>query len=96
MTYRLTARAEQDIIDIYLRETSEFGVAQAERYHHGLVECFERLAENPRLARERTEFGPPARLHPHDAHQIAYIIDGSGVLILRVLHGRQDRERHLA
>ena len=95
MTYRLTAKAEQDIIDIYVRGAAEFGVEQAERYHQSLVDIFALLTDNPRLARERTEFLPPVRLHPHDAHMIAYVIDGRGILIVRVLHGRQDWEHYL-
>jgi toxin ParE1/3/4 len=47
------------------------------------------------LARERREFEPPVRLHPYQAHMIAYIIRDGGLLIIRVLHGRQDREKYL-
>ncbi|QNT71077.1 type II toxin-antitoxin system RelE/ParE family toxin [Defluviicoccus vanus] len=47
------------------------------------------------LARERAEFDPPVRLHPYQAHMIAYIIRDDGILIIRVLHGRQDWERYL-
>jgi toxin ParE1/3/4 len=74
---------------------ASFGIDQAERYHEGMVSVFELLAENPRLARERTEFDPPVRLHPYQAHMIAYIIRDDGLLIIRVLHGRQDWERYL-
>jgi plasmid stabilization system protein ParE len=34
--YRLTERAEQDIIEIYLEGLNRFGVQQADRYHHEL------------------------------------------------------------
>ncbi|WP_264319382.1 type II toxin-antitoxin system RelE/ParE family toxin [Rhizobium terrae] len=48
------------------------------------------LADNPRMARERRELKPPMRLHPHQAHVIAYTIREHDILIVRVLHGRQD------
>jgi toxin ParE1/3/4 len=95
MRYRTTRRANQDIIDIYLRSAAEFGTDQAELYHAELVAAFERLAAHPRIARERTEFSPPVRLHPCGAHMIVYAEHGDGILVIRVLHGRQDWERHL-
>ena len=72
-----------------------FGVDQAERYHEGMVSVFELLAENPLLARERREFDPPVRLHPYQAHMIAYVVRDDGILIIRVLHGRQAWEGYL-
>jgi len=95
MGYRTTRQADQDIIDIYVRGVADFGFDQAERYHQGLVAAFELLAGNPHLARERTEFRPPIRLHPYQAHMIVYVGQGDDILIVRVLHGRQDWERHL-
>lgn len=95
MSYKTTRRADQDIIDIYVRGAAEFGVEQAERYHEGLVSVLELLAENPHLARERTEFDPPVRLHPYQAHMIAYVLRNDGILVIRVLHGRQAWERYL-
>lgn len=72
-----------------------FGVDQDERYHAGMVSGFKSLAQNPHLTRERMEFDPPVRLHPYQAHMIAYIIRDDGILIILVLHGRQDWERYL-
>jgi len=95
MTYKTTRRADHDIIDIYARGATDFGVDQAERYHAGLIALFDLLARNPDMARERTEFTPPVRLHPYHAHMVVYVHDGDGILIVRVLHGRQDWERYL-
>lgn len=95
MTYKTTRQADQDIIDAYVHGVQEFGTDQAERYHQGLIATFELLSANPRLARERTEFVPPVRIHPYGAHLIVYTLRDDGVLIVRVLHGRQDWERYL-
>lgn len=95
MSYKATRQADRDILEIYVHGAAEFGVDQAERYHEGLVSVFELLAENPHLARERPELDPPVRLHPYRAHMIAYLIRNDGILIIRVLHGRQDWERYL-
>ncbi|HEY4250537.1 MAG TPA: type II toxin-antitoxin system RelE/ParE family toxin [Roseomonas sp.] len=95
MGYRTSRQADQDIIDIYLHGAAAFGIEQAERYHAELAAAFERLADHPHLARERVEFSPPVRLHPCRAHIVVYVEHGDGILIIRVLHGRQDWERHL-
>lgn len=95
MKYKTTRQADQDIIDIYVHGAATFGIDHAERYHQGLVKAFEILAENPLLARERSEFDPAVRLHPCQAHMIAYIARPEGILIVRVLHGRRAWERHL-
>ena len=78
-----------DIITIYKHGSIEFGIDQAERYHKGLIATFDLLADHPRMARERSEFRPPVRLHAYRAHVIVYIMEPSGILIVRVLHGRQ-------
>jgi toxin ParE1/3/4 len=93
--YRTTRRADSDIIEIYSRGAEDFGVAQAERYHQRLIETFEVLARNPRMAPERREFRPAIRLHPCGAHLIFYTIGDDAILILRVLHNRQNWIRHL-
>lgn len=38
---------------------------------------------------------PPARFYFYRAHIIVYLIRDDYILIVRVLHGRQDWERHL-
>jgi toxin ParE1/3/4 len=95
MPYRTTVRAEEDIIEIYACGFREFGEYQAERYHAGLVMAFEFIATHPLADRERREFDPPVRLHFYGAHVIVYVTQEDHVLIVRVLHGRQDWERHL-
>jgi toxin ParE1/3/4 len=96
VSYKTTWQADQDIIDIYMRGAADFGVDQAERYHKGLTAVFDSLAKNPDMARKRMEFTPPVRLHPYHAHMIVYVEHGSGILIVRILHSRQDWERHLS
>lgn len=95
MIFRTSPQADEDIADLYVAGAMRFGVAQAERYQNGLFAAFQMLADHPLMARERRELAPPVRLHPYQAHMIVYVEDGSGVLIVRVLHGRQDWENSL-
>jgi toxin ParE1/3/4 len=95
MPYRISRRADQDIIDIYLWGHRRFGPPRAELYHDALMQTFDLIAENPRIARERPQFVPAVRIYPHQSHLVIYGLEGEDVLILRVLHGRQEWERHL-
>ena len=90
MAYRLSRRAEDDLIQIYVTEARDFGVPQAEAYFAGLEQAFAFLAEYPLSARERPEITPPVRIHPYRSHVIVYVIDGANIRVLRVRHGHED------
>jgi toxin ParE1/3/4 len=96
MSWKTTRQADEDISDLFVYGAVNFGHAQAEAYETGLFRTFDLIALNPLLARERHELRPPVRLHPYGAHLIVYLVDGASVLIVRVLHGRQDWEVLLA
>ncbi len=92
MTYRLTRKAEEDFVNIYVQGAHSFGIDQAESYHHELVRTFEILAGNPFMARERLELSPAGiRVHPHGSHIIIYRIEENRrILIIRIRHARED------
>jgi len=91
MAYKLSRKADVDIINIYVEGVRDFGVVQAEKYHAGLERVFGLIADNPKIARERAEITPPARFHPHGSHIIIYDVEANGdVLIVRVRHSRED------
>jgi toxin ParE1/3/4 len=92
MRYRLSQRAEEDLIGIYVSGTRAFGNVQTERYYAGLEQAFDFLSDYPRAARERTEISPPVRVHPCRSHVIIYMVAEDEVLILRVRHGHEDWE----
>lgn len=93
-SYRLTRRADQDLIDIYLYTLEQFGMAQAERYAEGVRSCFALLADNPRLGRPADLIRPGLRRHEHGSHVILYRedIEQGGLLVLAVIHGRRRPE----
>ena len=91
MTYRLSREADEDIVRIYIEGIRMFGPLQADAYHAALGSCFELLAANPRMARERHELSPPVRVHPFKAHLVIYsVVEDGEVLIVRVRHGHED------
>ena len=91
MGYRLSAKAEEDLIRLYLDGSIRFGRAQAEFYYDDLVRTFGLLAENPRAAHERPEIGPDIRVHPHRRHSLIYRIDDvRDVFFIRIRYRRED------
>jgi toxin ParE1/3/4 len=93
MGYKLSRKAEDDLLAIYRIGAAEFGTDQAQHYFAGLEDALDFLATYPRAARERLEIDPPIRAHPHKSHLIIYIIQGDDILILRVRHAREDWTR---
>ncbi|MDH4411866.1 MAG: type II toxin-antitoxin system RelE/ParE family toxin [Rhizobium sp.] len=96
MSYRLTRRAAEDVRKIYRRGVETFGEAQAEAYHTHLEHVFTLIAENPGMARERSEIMPPVRVHPTGSHLLIYSVKPSGdVLIIAVPNAREDWQDNL-
>ena len=96
MTLRLTPRAEADLEEVWLYGASEWSADQADRYVDGLVSVLNLLCDMPGIARERTEFYPPVRIHPSGSHLVIYRLDDGGFLdVVRILGGRQDWHRLL-
>ena len=91
MNYRLSAKAEADLIQIYLSGVEDFGVAQAEDYQNRLDQAIELIGHSPEIARLRSEITPPVRIHPVKSHIIVYLIDDNRMVrVLRVRHGREN------
>ena len=90
MNYRLSRRAEEDLIQIYVSSVDAFGQTQGERYHDALEAAFDLIAEFPEIARERTEYDPPVRIHRCKSHVVIYLVEPQGPLIIRVRHTHED------
>ena len=82
--------AEADLSEIWRQGAASWGVEQADRYSDSLFAVFDLLAEFPEMARERSEFMPPVRLHPSGSLFVIYQSEGQGIEIIRVLHARQN------
>lgn len=93
--YKLSRKAEDDIIHLYQEGVRLFGQTQADLYYDKLFETFDLLAHNPKIARIRRETKPPVRIHPFESHAIIYVIDEYGdILIIRVRHKFEDWARN--
>jgi toxin ParE1/3/4 len=90
VAYRLSGKAEQDLIQIYVSGVEMFGVNQAERYHEGLESTFEFLSEFPFAAQERGELRGGSRVYPYRSHIILYRLDETDIFIQRVRPASED------
>lgn len=91
MAWRLSGKAEEDLIAIWLQSARTFGPDQADRYQDSFETAFALLAEFPKLTCVRTELTPPIRIHPCGVHLIVYLARPDGdILVVRVRHSRED------
>lgn len=92
--YRLSPLAEADLEEIWLYTQKNWSTEQADTYYHGFVAAFEGLAAG-------TKHGRPARVLPDfqkylcGSHVIYFLDHPDHLDIIRILHQRQDAQRHL-
>jgi len=93
--YRLTAKAERELAQIYEYSIVNFGLAKAQAYLANLRVAFAMLAEHPRIGRDCSRLRKGLRRHEHLSHSIFYRKARDGVLIVRVLGQSQEPKRNL-
>ena len=87
--------AQSDLKKIYRYTLESWGAKQAQNYLTHLKQTFKALLKNPGLGRERIELGQKVRSINCQKHIIFYRHIKTELQIIRVLHGRQDPERHV-
>ena len=87
--------AKNDLKDIYQYGLRQWGRAQSESYLSSIKNQFWSLTQQPFMGTERHELLPDTRSLPVESHTLFYRVTANSVEIIRVLHGRQDPQRHL-
>ena len=88
--YRLAPKAIEDMDAVWRYTAETWSLEQADAYIDGMTHAFQLIADMPKIARERTEFVPPVRIHVHQGHLVVYVLADGYVSVLRVLGGRQN------
>lgn len=91
----LTPSARADLEDIWRYSFETWGIAQADRYLAGLDRSLATICALPDIARARTEFACPTRIHRSGKHLILYRVQDGALRVLRVLHARQNWQAFL-
>ena len=92
--FRLSRRAEADLLCIGKFTLREWGKSQAARYIAELETCCQMLADNPALGRPCDHVRPGLRRHEHGKHVLFYRQERNGILVSRILHQRMLPDRH--
>ena len=97
MSYQLAIApaAKNDLKDIYHYGLRQWGRTQSESYLSSIKNQFWSLTQQPFMGTERHELLPDTRSLPVESHTLFYRVTANSVEIIRVLHGRQDPQRHL-
>lgn len=89
--YKLSEEAAKKIISIYEYSLLNFGEAKADEYYLSLHNAFELLAEQPNLGRKFHEY----HRHEHGYHALFYKVTDYGILILYILHQKENAEEKI-
>jgi len=92
-SYRLSPLAEADLEEIWFYTAKHWSMEQADTYHRGFVEAFEGLAAG--VKQGSPSVLPEFQKYLCGAHVIYFLVYADRLDVIRVLHQRQDVERHL-
>ena len=87
--------ARNDLKDICQFSARTWGTKQSVRYLEKLKERFWALTEQPLIGIERFDLVPGMRSFAVESHIVFYLVRFEQIEIVRVLHGRQDSNRHI-
>jgi len=86
--FSVSKPAQSDMRVILKYTFEQWGKEQAVRYAQGLQDCFQVLAESPEAGRACDEISKHLRRHEHGKHVVFYLLNQTGIRIVRVLHGQ--------
>ncbi len=86
--YKLSENADAILSNIYEYSLINHGEQKADEYYLSLHNTFELLAEQPNLGRVFHEF----HRHEHGFHVFFYKVTDYGILILHILHQKENVE----
>lgn len=87
--------AQGDLKHIYDYGVSIWGAKRSSKYLDKIKQQFSKLTEHPEIGLDRKELFSGIRSYPVDSHVLFYRLQKSNVEVIRVLHGRQDPQRHI-
>ncbi len=95
MGYKLSKRAQAQILDILDFSFTQFGELQAREYYQSFQKSFELLVHHPHLGRSIGHIRKGYFRFEHESHIIFYKIKQDEIMIMRVLHQKMDLKRHI-
>jgi toxin ParE1/3/4 len=90
MAHRLSREARTDLDDVWLYIASHRNIEAADRVVDAIIARFLLLSRYPRAGRQRDDLRPGTRAFPVGDYLVLYRLDGSDILIQRVIRGSRD------
>lgn len=90
---RYARAARSDIVGILDYTEREWGEDQRSAYWRQLRSTIGTLTETPFLGRTRDDLLPGMRSYPAGSHLLYYLEAGNELVVVRILHSRQDPSR---
>ncbi|MES9903679.1 MAG: type II toxin-antitoxin system RelE/ParE family toxin [Sedimenticola sp.] len=87
--------SQNDLKRIYQYGVRNWGAVQAADYLELLKNCLWNLTEQPKIGIAREGLLPNMRSLPVESHVVFYRLQNRQIEIVRILHGRQDPQRHI-
>src|SRR5690242_12797521 len=87
---RLTPRAMRDAESILANSELTWGMKQSAAYQAAITKTLSLLRNHPRLGHPRDDLLPGCRSINVEQHVIYYQPQDREIVVLRILHGRQD------
>lgn len=95
MKLQINKRAVDDLSAIFVYGLEQFGQQQAQSYVSQFQSHFALLLANPLMGQDMSYIRAETRRSLCNEHGIYYRITQHTLVVMRVLHGRQDPMRHL-
>ena len=93
--YKLSNKAAEDFEQIYEYTYLNFGENKADLYTNEMDKCLLLLSNSPQIGRSLDKIKKGVYRHDHEYHAIFYVIESSGIFILRILHQQMNPMQHL-
>ena len=94
--FELSEQARSDLTGIANYTVAQWGTTQARTY----IDAFEgrliELAHRPQIGRRRDELADGLLSFRFESHIVYYLASDFGITVARILHKRQDPERHFS
>lgn len=91
----IQVKARQDLKKILIDSITEWGLVRAEAYYDTLATGIESLADNPMLGFARDDIKAGYRQLSIEKHDVFYRISSGRIRIIRILHQRMLKAKHL-
>jgi toxin ParE1/3/4 len=91
----LSAKARQDFVDILRYSGETWGEAQLNVYRGKIDQALQAISRNCEIGHRDVELIANHRLFLVGSHEIVYRIEPTRIGVVRILHQRMQRSRHL-